>query len=112
MIEQLKPKEIIVTEQDVIEALNNTGIENKEVKDLFVQYSDQCHAEAELKASIDPNLSNRANIEAELKIAELYFKTKHKDYDYDSLKYLKESAIQNDSTKDLVERINILLNSL
>lgn len=112
MIEQLKPKEIIVTEQDVIEALNGTGIENPETKDLLTKYVDQCHAEADLKAQANPDLSNQANIEAELKIVELYSKTKYKDYAYDSLMSLYEASIQNDLTKDLVERINLLLKSL
>jgi len=111
MIEQFKYMDKI-KEQEVVDALNNDGMENPETKDLLTKYADQCHAEADIKALANPNLSNQANIEAELKIVELYSKTKYKDYAYDSLMSLYEAAIQNNLTKDLVERINLLLNSL
>lgn len=105
-----------IREEVVIEALNTKGAESQEARELLEKYVDQCHAEADAEAAGDPEnpeASNRANIKADIKIAVLYSKTeKYKDSARESLKDAYWAASQNESTKDLVEQIEALMNDL
>lgn len=105
-----------VTEQQVIEALNTKGVEDAEARALLEKYVDQCHAEADMEAATDPSnpeASNRANIKADIKIAILYSKTeKYLGQALGSLDDALRAALQNESTHDLAEQINLLFDSL
>ena len=110
MIEKFKQFEDNITEQEVVEALKSKGIENQEAKDLLIRYTDQCHSESNTEAMTNPDFSNRANIKAEIKIAELYLKTQYKDYAIESLNEIYQNAGQSELTKDLAVQINSLIN--
>ncbi len=92
------------------------GVEHQEAMELLVKYIDQCHAEADVEANTDPEssrVSNRANIKADIKIASLYSKTdKYKQQALDSLDEALLASSQDDSTKDLVEEIARLIESI
>ncbi len=107
---------IPVSEQQLIEALNTKGAEDPEAKELLKGYVDQCHAEADREAAADPkssDVSNRANIKADIKIVSLYSKTeKYKDYARESLEETLVAASQDESTEDLAEEIIRLIENL
>ena len=111
--EQIRHPEQIITEQEVVSALDGKGVEDQEVKELLIKYVDQCHKESDSKVAIDPNSSNRSNIEAEIKIAILYSKTRdYKEQALEAFEDLYMAAYQDDSTRDLAEQIDSLINSL
>jgi NifB/MoaA-like Fe-S oxidoreductase len=68
-----------ISEEAVIEALDSGGIEDSEAKKLLEAFVDQCMAEAGREVATEPEsaeVSNRANIKAQIKIGRLLSKTK------------------------------------
>jgi hypothetical protein len=105
-----------ITEEVVIEALNSKGVENTEAAELLAKYANQCQAEANAEAAgspEDPLVSNRANIKADIKMAQLYAKTaNYKHMAAASLQDTLLAASQDTATQDLAEEIETLLNEL
>lgn len=105
-----------VTEQEIIEALNAKGIEDTGTVELLAKFVNQCQAEANAEAAADPEnpeVTNRANIEADIKIARMYLKTeRYKEQASQSLRDSRVAAFQTDSTQDLIEEIDALIDEL
>ncbi len=104
----------MVDEKEVIEALDEKGINDPEAKALLMRYVDQCHAEADREASADltPGSSNRANLKAEMKITVLYSKTaRYRKFAIESFRELYDAALQNETSSVLVPQIlKLILN--
>lgn len=115
MIESYKQPKLI-NEQELVNLLNLNGIEDKTAKAILEKFVDQCHHEADAEVAADPKnpeKSNRANIKAEIKIAILYSKTeRYKEQARESFEDAYTAASQNDSTYDLAEQIEALVNIL
>jgi hypothetical protein len=106
------PENSKISEAEIIEALNAKGLEDVEVKALLDKYISQCQLEADAKYAANPTAetSNRANLEAAIKIATLYSKTdKYKDLGRAGLEEAREAVFQDPATQDLMEQINSLM---
>ncbi|OHA23632.1 MAG: hypothetical protein A3G52_02685 [Candidatus Taylorbacteria bacterium RIFCSPLOWO2_12_FULL_43_20] len=99
--------------REVIDRLNAVGIEDAQTLEMVNKYVDLCHAEANEEAAADPQsaeVSNRANIKAEIRIARLFLATlNYKDRAKEILQDVLEAAYQNESTLDLASEIETLL---
>jgi hypothetical protein len=99
-----------INEQEVIDALDTKGIEDAETRELVEKFVDRCHAEADAQAVAEHDskeISNRANILADIKIALLYSKTKkYKEQALESLEDARLAATQSVDTSDLVDQID------
>lgn len=108
-----------ISEQEVIDALDNLGFENDEARGLLIQYTEQCEREVESKMILDPGneqatlSNNRAKIEGALKIGILYSKTRnYKEEATDYLDDVLTMALQHESTQDLATQIILLIEDL
>ena len=107
------PAKIVVV--IIIDALNSKGVEDPETKELLDKYVAGCQVEADMETAESPEnqeVSNRANIKAQIKIATLLTKTRYKTEALESLNDAYWAASQNESTKDLAEQINALISGL
>jgi hypothetical protein len=115
MIESYKHPEVI-NEQELIGLLNLRGVEDQATKAILEKFVDQCHHEADAEVAAAPGnleISNRANIKADIKIAILYSKTeRYKNQARESFEDTYTAASQNDSTYDLAEQIEALIDAL
>jgi len=102
-----------LSEEEVIEVLDSREFNSPEAITIFGRYADQCHVEADRKADADRNnpvSSNRANIEAEIKIALVMLKSsRYKSEGIESLEETLIAAKQSETTVDLVEEIETIL---
>jgi len=103
-------------EQEVIEVLRTKGIEDPEAQELLGEFVDQVYAEADVEAEADsqnPDASHRANIKAQIRVIGLYSQVETlKRQARESLLEVRMMAMQSDSTKDLAEQVENLLDSL
>jgi hypothetical protein len=107
VMEQFKsPEGLEVSEEQVIETLRTKGMEDPEAQELLGKFVDQVHAEADKEALADPtnaDASNRANIQAQIRIISVYSHVEA--LKGDALEALTEvliAAMQDESTKDLM----------
>ncbi len=109
------PENILLTEEAVIEALDAHTLNAPEALEILGKYADQCHAEADREAQADPDsalASNRANLKAEIKIAQVGLKSReYKSLAIESLEQTLMAASQDEATEDLAEQITSILKS-
>ena len=107
---------IPLTEQEVIQVLEARELNSPESLEIISKYADQCHLEADIEARANPGsaeTSNRANIKAEIKIASAALKVKkYKTQVAESLEQTLLAASQSETTADLAEQIQSILNDL
>ncbi len=110
------PENLLVTEAEVVASIEKDGFENVSAKELFLKYTLQCEAEAQEKKNerpADREVLKRANIECAVKVASVYLKTtKYKNFGLEILKDELALSSQSDSTKDLADKITVLINSV
>ncbi len=106
-----------IIEEELIKALDSrAGIWDPEIKEMYDRYRAQCQAEADAEAASNPEsdeTSNQANIKAEIKIANLLAQTKrYKEEAITCYQQASGTADQNESTRNLVDKIDALIKVL
>lgn len=105
-----------ISEQELINLLDMNGIENEETKRHLLKFVDECHHFANIEAAAVPDsklVSNRANLNAEMKIAFLYsHTTRYHEEAIEAFWSVYDAASENEETHDIAERCKKAIQAL
>lgn len=113
MSEQINNPEEIITRVEILNLLDERGIEDEFVRERLQKYAEQCEKTAEQKALGESGkVSSLANLECAFEMAKLYFASKR--YRQEGIEALEEvllAASQDDFSSELAAQVLSILES-